>query len=219
MSLGIYKPGQGYWTRVLTAVGLGVLCLTGIIWLWNQVGANFPVPINSWNLTLAAPSGDIAPGQQVRFYLNADAAEPIGTALVQSVDDTGRSMMVNNVAMTGSNTTMTINLVSADGYDAAVSNRIGIPAYNVLYIQAAMAAALLVLAAILIYLIVGTRQRTNEFFIAVDTEMRKVNWSTRREIIGSTTVVIAVCFVLTGVLFAVDLAFGSFFQAIGILKQ
>ena len=33
----IYKSGQGYWTRTLTAIGAGTLVLTGALWLWAQM--------------------------------------------------------------------------------------------------------------------------------------------------------------------------------------
>lgn len=33
MPLSIYKSGQGYWTRTLTAVGVGTLVLAGLAWL------------------------------------------------------------------------------------------------------------------------------------------------------------------------------------------
>jgi preprotein translocase SecE subunit len=37
MALTIYKSGQGYWTRMLSAVGAGVLVLGGVAWLWNAL--------------------------------------------------------------------------------------------------------------------------------------------------------------------------------------
>lgn len=33
MALSIYKSGQGYWTRTLTAVGAGTLVISGLAWL------------------------------------------------------------------------------------------------------------------------------------------------------------------------------------------
>ena len=33
----IYKSGQGYWTRTLTAIGAGTLVVTGALWLWAQM--------------------------------------------------------------------------------------------------------------------------------------------------------------------------------------
>jgi len=217
MSLGIYKPGQGYWTRVLTAVGLGVFCLTGIAWLWAQTAA-LPVPINEWTLTLVNGSGAIEPGQTVQLFANAEDTQPIGAAAVQSLDSAGRSLVIRDVVMNAGNSPTTVTLVSAPGYDASVTGRFGQPAFQILYVQAAMAAILLLLSATLIYWVAGVRHNTNEFFIAVDNEMKKVNWSTRREIIGSTWVVVTVCVTLTAILFGIDLAFGTFFRAIGILK-
>lgn len=217
MSLGIYKPGQGYWTRVLTAVGLGVFCLTGIAWLWAQTAA-LPVPITEWTLTLVNGAGAVEPGQTVQLFANAEDTQPIGSAVAQSLDSAGRSLVIRDVAMTGGNSPTSVTLVSAPGYDASVTGRFGQPAFQILYVQAAMAAILLLLSAALIYWVAGVRHNTNEFFIAVDNEMKKVNWSTRREIIGSTWVVVTVCVTLTAILFGIDLAFGTFFRAIGILK-
>lgn len=39
MNLGMYKPGQGYWTRVLTAIGIGALTLAGIFWLTHLLSS------------------------------------------------------------------------------------------------------------------------------------------------------------------------------------
>ncbi len=59
---------------------------------------------------------------------------------------------------------------------------------------------------------------TVEFLIATDSEMKKVNWTTRQELIGSTKVVIAFMFIIAIFLFTCDLLFGSFFHLIGVLK-
>jgi preprotein translocase SecE subunit len=55
--------------------------------------------------------------------------------------------------------------------------------------------------------------------IATEGEMKKVNWSTRREIIGSTKVVIVFTLLLTLVLFVVDMIFITFFGWIGVLRE
>jgi preprotein translocase SecE subunit len=62
--------------------------------------------------------------------------------------------------------------------------------------------------------------RTNsDFMIATEGEMKKVNWSTRREIIGSTKVVILFTILFAVFLFVVDLVFQFLFSAIGVLKK
>ena len=48
--------------------------------------------------------------------------------------------------------------------------------------------------------------------------VKKVNWSTKREVIGSTKVVILFTFLMAAMLFAVDLIFQNFFNWIGVLK-
>ena len=36
MALSIYKSGQGYWTRMLTAIGSATLVLSGLAWIIPQ---------------------------------------------------------------------------------------------------------------------------------------------------------------------------------------
>lgn len=59
---------------------------------------------------------------------------------------------------------------------------------------------------------------TGDFMIATEGEMKKVSWSSRREIIGSTKVVILFTLAMAAYLFVIDLGFQRFFQWIGVLK-
>jgi len=56
-----------------------------------------------------------------------------------------------------------------------------------------------------------------DFMIATESEMRKVNWPTKKEIIGSTWVVIVGTFLVTGFLFVVDFSFASLFTWMKII--
>ncbi len=58
-----------------------------------------------------------------------------------------------------------------------------------------------------------------DFLIATEGEMKKVSWSTRREIIGSTKVVILFTVLMAAYLFVVDVVFQGIFSAIGVLHQ
>ena len=58
-----------------------------------------------------------------------------------------------------------------------------------------------------------------DFLIATDSEMKKVNWTSRRELVGSTKVVIVFMFLIAIFLFLVDVAFGYLFYVIGVLKN
>jgi len=59
---------------------------------------------------------------------------------------------------------------------------------------------------------------TVDFLIATDSEMKKVNWTTRKELIGSTKVVIWFMLIITLFLFTCDILFGGFFYMVGVLK-
>jgi preprotein translocase SecE subunit len=71
---------------------------------------------------------------------------------------------------------------------------------------------------LVIFRMVGQKRSVVEFLIATEGEMKKVNWSSRREVIGSTKVVIAVVIALGLILFFVDVIFMWFFSAINVLK-
>jgi len=136
MALGIYKPGQGYWTRVMSAVGWGTLVLMGVAWLWK--------------ILAGVRIGEI----------------------------------------------------------------------EAVYVQAG--AALLVMAVFgwLLYMLIGVKPRVVDFLIATEGEMKKVNWSTRREIIGSTWVVIGLLAFMSVMIFVLDfVVFAQFFRWIGVLKS
>lgn len=61
-------------------------------------------------------------------------------------------------------------------------------------------------------------RRVCDFLIATEGEMKKVNWTSRKEIIGSTKVVIFVLVAMSVLLFVVDVIFMIFFTSIGVLK-
>jgi preprotein translocase SecE subunit len=56
-----------------------------------------------------------------------------------------------------------------------------------------------------------------DFLIATDTEMKKVNWTSKAELIGSTKVVIGFMFLIAVVLFILDMYFTRFFYLLGVL--
>jgi preprotein translocase SecE subunit len=57
-----------------------------------------------------------------------------------------------------------------------------------------------------------------DFLIATDSEMKKVNWTTRKELMGSTKIVIGFMFVMALLLFCYDLFFQLIFYLLGVLK-
>ena len=57
-----------------------------------------------------------------------------------------------------------------------------------------------------------------DWLIATEGEMKKVSWSTRKEIVASTKIVIIAVFLMAIILAAVDTGFSMLFHKMGILK-
>lgn len=72
--------------------------------------------------------------------------------------------------------------------------------------------------AYLTFWIVGQNRTAVDFMVATEGEMKKVNWSTRREIIGSTKVVIVTTLLMALILFIVDMICIIIFGWMGVLK-
>ena len=85
-------------------------------------------------------------------------------------------------------------------------------------IQYGVAVGFMLAMGLLLYWVVGLNRKANDFFVATEGEMKKVNWSSRQEVVRSTKVVI-VTVVLMGVfLFVADMLFMEFFSSIEVLK-
>ncbi|MCB9846070.1 MAG: preprotein translocase subunit SecE [Phycisphaeraceae bacterium] len=223
MSFGIYKPGQGYWVRVMTAVFVGVLVLAAGAWAWAQAGLIRP-PTPSWMVVTRANQGEAAVGQTLEFVgrnpLTAEDGVVLGTGRVKSLDQ--GSFVVGELAFgEGLNPSQAQRVASAgDGAFAGVLvNAQGIPAYEPILVQLIALGVVAVLGGGLIYLFVGLRHRSVEFLIATDGEMKKVNWSTRKEVTGSTWVVVVACFLIAAVLFGFDLIFSTIFKFFHLLEN
>lgn len=130
----IYKPGQGYYTRICTAIGAGILILGAGNFIFNEM-AIYQTDAQ-WTLWL----------------------------------------------------------------------RVGVPTVVVVGLG------------LLLYWLVGVKRGACDFLIATEGEMKKVSWSSRNELIGSTKVVIATTLFLAILLFVVDSLFKMFFMFIGVLE-
>ena len=93
-----------------------------------------------------------------------------------------------------------------------------VPFPDDLVVRTLIPVGLLVVVAYVIFLLVGRRRGTVDFMIATEGEMKKVNWSTRKEVLGATRVVIFTVLALGTMLFVVDLFFMLIFSLIGILN-
>jgi preprotein translocase SecE subunit len=135
MSTAIYKQGQGYWVRLMSAIGYGLLVMMGVIWLWDQLS-----------------------GFQLGDF------EPV-------------------------------------------------------YLQGGVSVIVIAFCGILGFHLIGRKPKLVDFMVATEGEMRKVNWSTRREIFGSTVLVILLTLFIAVFCKIADLAFSSFFQWVDVLQS
>ncbi len=86
------------------------------------------------------------------------------------------------------------------------------------YIRFSIPVVFLLLVAYGVYYLVGRHEGAVNFLIATEGEMKKVNWSTRKEVMGATRVVIFTVISLSLILFVVDIIFMVFFSGIGVLR-
>lgn len=133
MSMGIYKPGQGYWTRVMTAIAGGLIVVLGAYWLGDNL----------------------------------------------------RQMRIGDI--------------------------------QPIYIGAAGAILVIAIFGGLLYYLVGVKPGSVDFLIATEGEMKKVNWSTRQQVIGSTWVVIGLTLFLALFVFLFDRVFFFLFVWLRVL--
>jgi preprotein translocase SecE subunit len=134
VSIAIRKIGQGYWTRLVSVIGFGLLGVLGAVWLW-------------------------------RIFETID----FGVAPV--------------------------------------------------YVASGAALAFMALVGGALWWFAGSNARSVDFLVATEGEMKKVNWSTRREIVGSTLVVIGIALVISLFCWIWDFAFSAFFAWIRVLDM
>jgi preprotein translocase subunit SecE len=78
-------------------------------------------------------------------------------------------------------------------------------------------AAFLAVYSLVVYWVMN-KPTNADFLIATDSEMKKVNWTTKGELFGSTRVVILFLFFIAIFLFVADQFFQLFFYMINVLK-
>ena len=86
-------------------------------------------------------------------------------------------------------------------------------------VATAVAIALGTAITVFTYYLVFVKPRSVDFLVATEGEMKKVNWSTRREVVGSTTAVVVTAAVLALFCWGLEIIFVWFFQMINVLKS
>jgi preprotein translocase SecE subunit len=223
MSLGIYKQGQGYWVRVLTAALIAVLTLGAAGWMADQTSrfeAN--LPRSTFAFILDRTSGAITPGETVTLVAKPELpgaeAKQIGTARVASYDAANEELRITDASITVAELDPTsAATIKTANFAAGIRTARGVPPIEPRLLIGIVVGIVLLLGSGLAYYFAGVRQGAVDFLIATDMEMKKVHWSSWKEIRGSTAVVIFACVIIAGFLFSIDLIFQWFFRFIGIL--
>lgn len=223
MSFGIYKQGQGYWVRVLTAAFIAVITLGAAGWMAGQT-ARFEsrLPRTTFALFVEDADGKANPGERVSLIAPPEApgATPkvLGSARISSYDAPNAELRVNDVKLDLPDTDATMAAaVTAPGFTADVTRARGVPPIEPRLLMGIVVGIVLLLGAGIAYYFTAVRTGTVDFFIATDMEMKKVHWSTWKEIKGSTAVVIVACVLIAGFLHSIDTIFSALFRAIGLL--
>ena len=86
---------------------------------------------------------------------------------------------------------------------------------NSTYIGFGSSLAVFALLGLLVFKVLN-RTKSADFLIATENEMKKVSWSSTKEVVGSTKVVVVTTFLMAGMLFLVDMLFFNIFRLIGI---
>jgi preprotein translocase SecE subunit len=172
----IYKRNQGQTTRSLTAVGLGV-ALGAICYLIYA------------NLILVIPSSkpltmEIHNGKGMVLYTDWPAVNTKFKAGTVATDP-----VIDEMEKAG-----------LKKWQFAPAN----PIPYAMYIQYCVPLAIFLVGAYFIFILVN-KERFADFLIATESEMKKVSWSSKQELIGSTGVVIATVIILAVIIWLADL--------------
>jgi len=88
---------------------------------------------------------------------------------------------------------------------------------DTIYWQTGMAIAVILFFGGLLFMVLN-RPRIVDFMIATEAEMKKVHWPNRKELIGSTLVVIWGTFIMALFLWLINMAFAALFLQAGVLR-
>lgn len=235
MALGIHKPGQGYWTRVMTACLIALITLATAAFAWQQsaVVVDRLLPKSRALMVVRFDKGEAAVGQTARLLREgAQGGQYVvfATGVVRRWDADVQTVTVEQFVLDESAAAVDAKATAQDTKEielgegaATVRGRVQSVSTQApiepLYVQGGTASAILLVGAVLAFVAAGVRAKTVDFLVATDFEMRKVNWSTPREIIGSTWVVVGAVVLISLSLYVFDTVYTRVFQAMGVLIQ
>lgn len=221
-----YKSGQGFWVRWMTAALAGLLVLAAAGWVWNQLSL-ISLPTPTWRMTIKDGVFNAAPGPQVELLVRGaregqyDVIGQGTVALWEQASKGVHTLQIRDLQMNEGQTASSTAAVRTLGASviAPIEGRAGgIPIVQLEYVKATGAGLVLIAGALTILWFVGLRARSVDFLIATDAEMKKVNWSTRKEVVGTTQVVIVAFFLIAAVIFGIDTIFKTVFELLRVIR-
>ncbi len=231
MPMGVHKPGQGYWVRVLTAAAIGLIVVFGAMWGWSQAQI-VRLPAKHWTFSTSGGDGIAAAGENVSLLrVQGESDVPVSFGSGRVVEYRAMSSGRADLVVDSFNTTEvrdeaadTVRVIVGDdplnpAFTATVDGATAEPIFPQLYLQAGVAGSIILIGTLAIVWFVASNPRSSDFLIATDSEMKKVNWSTYKQIKGSTIVVIVAAFLIAGILFGIDMSFSWFFRTIDVLQS
>jgi preprotein translocase SecE subunit len=185
----IYKRYQGQYARSITAAVMGVIAVALCHFTYTMLDKY--VPTGEERTT--SPANVTVDYKLNDEWNDGETTYPAGTRLTQELLDRMREAKVDRFR-----------------FQAVYA----VP--NALYIQYGVPSVLFVVFAFVIFRLVNG-QKFADFLIATEGEMKKVSWSSKQELIGSTIVVIATVAIMAGLIYVADFSWAFGLKWIGVL--
>ncbi len=212
----------------MTAVVAGVLVLATAVWLFDQM-VRVPIPTRHWSILVQAQTGEIASGDTLSFFRRAEDASaavptPFASGTLESSSEVGGGLVLTVIdveVLDDKYDPINTKFVNSVGGFTGVTTQTSITRvqlFDQVYLKGAVAAVALLAGALIVYFFVALKPGAVDFLISTDGEMKKVNWSTKRDIYRSTLVVIACSLIIASGLFVVDTVFAAFFKFVNVLQ-
>jgi preprotein translocase SecE subunit len=198
MKLEFYKKGQGYYTRLGTAIGAGVMGALGCWSLYNRLDGFTTVPELQGLMQGCVTVALLVIANLVFF---------------KRVRETGQrvAFLVVGVLVLGIASWFELH------HSAVLVSGIKTVEPLKTWMRAIIPAVIFLLIAWGTFRILNT-PRYADFMIDTEGEMKKVSWSTKKEIMTSTKVVISTVIIMAVLLVVVDIIFAEILTKVGVLK-
>ena len=203
----IYKKGQGYWTRMGTLLAVAVIGLMLGYTLYSEI-PNYGGSADTTDLNAVVRQQTDESNKQ------AEEIARLKGALIAPDGTPSPSAAADYAAAETRKAAIDAKIVDTRAQITAANSRYAKRLQNIATVVAVVFLA--AFAGVGLWLM--NKPRYVDFMIATDSEMKKVNWTSRRELMGSSKVVIIFMLLMALYLFVNDTIFGYLMYLIKVLK-